>query len=324
MSQQQQTVVPAPAVAHPTPVFDLMYYVKSAVAGGLCCSVTHGAVCPIDVVKTRMQLDPQKYNKGMISAFRQVVSTEGAGALATGLGATAAGYFVQGWFKFGGVEFFKVNIAQAVGERAAWENRTGIYLASSAMAEFIADLFLCPLEAIRIRSVSDSTFPKGLGAGAARMLSTDGLLGFYAGLGPILFKQIPYTMAKFAVQGKAAELIYNSAGTSPDKASKGTNLSISLLSGVIAGVVAAIVSHPADTLLSKINKKGAGGSGSTTSRLIAIAREMGLVKLCLTGLPARCIMIGTLTAGQFGIFDSVMAAIGAKKFHFHNPDEEHH
>jgi solute carrier family 25 phosphate transporter 3 len=51
MSQQQQTVVPAPAVAHPTPVFDLMYYVKSAVAGGLCCSVTHGAVCPIDVVK---------------------------------------------------------------------------------------------------------------------------------------------------------------------------------------------------------------------------------------------------------------------------------
>jgi solute carrier family 25 phosphate transporter 3 len=35
-------------------------------------------------VRTRMQLDPQKYNKGMISAFRQVVSTEGAGALATG------------------------------------------------------------------------------------------------------------------------------------------------------------------------------------------------------------------------------------------------
>jgi hypothetical protein len=27
------------------------------------------------------------------------------------------------------------------------------------------------------------------------------VLGFYAGLGPILFKQVPYTMAKFAVQG---------------------------------------------------------------------------------------------------------------------------
>jgi len=297
--------------------------VKAALAGGLCCSVTHGAVCPIDVVKTRMQLQPEKYNKGMLDAFRKVVSEEGAVALTTGLGATAVGYFVQGWFKFGGVEFFKVNIAQSVGERKAWENRTAIYLAASAMAEFIADLFLCPLEAIRIRSVSDPTLPKGLIAGGSRMLSTDGFLGFYAGLGPILFKQVPYTMAKFAVQGRAAEAMYNSMGADPKTASGSTNITVSLVSGVIAGVVAAIVSHPADTLLSKINKKGAGGAGGTVSRLWNIAREMGFVRLCLTGLPARCIMVGTLTAGQFGIFDSVMAFVGASRFHFHNPDEHH-
>jgi len=260
----------------------------------------------------------------MISAFRQVVAEEGAGVLATGLGATAAGYFVQGWFKFGGVEFFKVNFAQRLGEKKAWEQRTNIYLASAAMAEFIADLFLCPLEAVRIRSVSDPTYPKGLGAGLARMLSTDGVLGFYAGLGPILFKQIPYTMAKFAVQGKTAEMIYNSTKTTPETSTKGYNVSVSLASGVVAGVVAAIVSHPADTLLSKVNKKGAGGTGGTVSRLLNIAREMGFVKLCLTGLGPRCVMIGTLTAGQFGIFDTVMNIVGAKKFHFHNPEEKHH
>ena len=124
----------------------------------------------------------------MLQGFRKVVSEEGAKALSTGVGATAVGYFVQGWFKFGGVEFFKIKMANSFGEQKAWENRTAIYLAASAMAEFIADLFLCPLEAIRIRSVSDSTFPKGLGAGGARILSTDGPLGFYAGLGPILFK----------------------------------------------------------------------------------------------------------------------------------------
>jgi len=302
--------------------FTPMYYVKAA-AAGICCSITHGAVCPIDVVKTRIQLDPVTYNRGMIQAFRQVVSQEGVGALSTGLGATAAGYFVLGWFKFGGVEFFKVNIAQSLGPQKAWENRNNIYLASAAMAEFIADLFLCPLEAVRIRSVSDSTFPKGLVPGMTKMIATDGVLGLYAGLGPILFKQIPYTMAKFAVQGKAAEMMYTALNSSPDKMSSGQNISISLGSGVIAGVVAAVVSHPADTLLSKINKAGAGGSGGTVSRLINIAREMGFAKLCLTGLPARCVMIGTLTAGQFGIFDSVMGALGAKKFHFHNPAEHH-
>ena len=252
-----------------------------------------------------------------------MVGEEGVNALSTGLGATAFGYFVQGWFKFGGVEFFKIKMANSFGEQKAWENRTAIYLASSAMAEFIADLFLCPLEAIRIRSVSDSTFPKGLGAGGARILSTEGPLGFYAGLGPILFKQVPYTMAKFAVQGKSAELLYVAKGKTPDKCTSGENIRISLMSGVVAGVVAAVISHPADTLLSKINKKGAGGEGSTVSRLTNIAKDMGFAKLCLTGLGARCVMIGTLTAGQFGIFDSVMNVFGAKKFHFHDPKEKH-
>ena len=64
----------------------------------------------------------------------------------------------------------------------------------------------------------------------------------------------------------------------------------------MAGVAAAIISHPADTLLSKINKAGAGGSGSTGQRLMNIARETGFVKLCTVGLGARCVMIGTLTA----------------------------
>jgi solute carrier family 25 phosphate transporter 3 len=41
------------------------------------------------------------------------------------------------------------------------------------------------------------------------------LKGFYSGFGPILFKQIPYTMAKFAVQGAAAERIYKAMGKTP-------------------------------------------------------------------------------------------------------------
>eukprot|EP00959_Pyramimonas_sp_CCMP1952_P279117 5835394-Pyramimonas_sp.AAC.1 len=55
------------------------------------------------------------------------------------------------------------------------------------------------------------------------------------------------------------------------------------------------------------------------SRLVNIAKETGLVKLCTTGLGARCVMIGTLTAGQFGVFDIVLNLTGAKKFHFHAP-----
>ena len=45
--------------------------------------------------------------------------------------------------------------------------------------------------------------------------------------------------------------------------------------------------------------------------------------LPLSRAVARCIMIGTLTAGQFGIFDIVMGAVGASKFHFHDPKKAH-
>merc|ERR1712048_273039 len=238
--------------------------------------------------------------------------------LLTGLGATAVGYFIQGWFKFGGNNFFKINAVQYLGEEKAYENKTPIYLASAACAEFIADLFLCPLEAVRIRSVSDPEFCNGF----VKMAKAEGVMGFYAGLAPILAKQIPYTCAKFVVQGNTADAIYGSMGKSPSEVGSGTALSISLLSGVIAGVASAIISHPADTLLSKVNKKGAGGTGTTVQRLSNIAKEIGFYKLCTVGLAPRCVMIGTLTAGQFGIFDTIMSALGAEKFHFHNPNAE--
>eukprot|EP00389_Voromonas_pontica_P003228 GDKH01004771.1.p1 GENE.GDKH01004771.1~~GDKH01004771.1.p1 ORF type:complete len:342 (-),score=102.02 GDKH01004771.1:234-1259(-) len=300
--------------------YDLGYFVKGALSGGICCGVTHGALTPVDVVKTRMQLDPVKYNSGMVGGFRQVIANEGAGALLTGFGPTCIGYFIQGWFKFGGVEFFKINFAKALGEEKSWEMRQPIYLASAALAEFIADIFLCPLEATRIKLVSNPSYAPSMVSAMPKIVKDEGFVrGFYSGFGPILFKQIPYTMAKFAVQGAVAEKIYTGLNKTPAQMSNAGNISVSLGSGVIAGIAAAIISHPADTLLSKINKAGAGGTGSTTTRLMNIARETGFMKLCTTGLGARCVMIGSLTAGQFGIFDTVMNALGASKFHFTDP-----
>lgn len=246
---------------------------------------------------------------------------EGVGALATGLGPTVVGYFIQGFFKFGGVELFKVKATEALGTRKAWENRLPIYLAAAATAEFVADVFLCPLEATRIRLVSDPTYANGLVSAVPKILKTEGVVrGFYSGFMPILFKQIPYTMAKFAVQGYAAEKIYAAVGSKPSEMGEAAKMGVSLSSGVIAGVAAAVISHPADTLLSMVNKEGAGGTGSVGTRLKNLFFEAGFKKLFLNGLGPRCVMIGTLTAGQFAIYDSVMTLTGASKFNFVNPD----
>ncbi|KAL9121154.1 MAG: hypothetical protein Q9187_002289 [Circinaria calcarea] len=164
-------------------------YSRFALAGAVCCSVTHGGLTPVDVVKTRIQLEPQVYNKGMIGGFRQVIASEGAGALLTGFGPTAAGYFLQGAFKFGGYELFKQQFINYFGYEAASRNRTAVYLASAATAEFFADIALCPLEATRIRLVSQPTFASGLLSGFTKIAKNEGLGAFYSGFGPILFKQ---------------------------------------------------------------------------------------------------------------------------------------
>lgn len=243
----------------------------------------------------------------MIGGFRKVIQNEGAGALLTGIGPTFAGYFLQGAFKFGGYEFFKQQSINLLGYDTARNNRTAVYLASSAAAEFFADIALCPLEATRIRLVSEPTFASGLVSGFTKILRNEGVGAFYSGFGPILFKQVPYTMAKFVVYEKVAEAVWKNL-VDQKTASDGTKTAVNLGSGLIAGFAAAIVSQPADTMLSKINKtKGLPGE-STTSRLIKIAKELGL-RGSYAGIGARLFMVGTLTAGQFAIYGDIKVCV---------------
>ncbi|GAA5806161.1 mitochondrial phosphate carrier protein [Helicostylum pulchrum] len=303
-SLKKNFIVPSPAgdVAAPT---GAALYARFALAGAVCCAT------PVDVVKTRIQLSPEIYNKGMVGGFRQVIQAEGAGALLTGFGPTAAGYFLQGAFKFGGYEFWKKTAIDVLGAEKASENRTAIYLGSSAIAEFFADVALCPLEATRIRLVSQPTFATGLLGGFSRILKEEGVVkGFYSGFGPILLKQVPYTMAKFVVFERTTELIINQMGKTKDQLSPSTMTTVNLGSGIVAGTVAAIVSQPADTLLSKINKQKGVAGESLTTRLITMAGQLGVKGLFL-GLGPRVVMVATLTAGQFAIYGDIKRVLGA-------------
>ncbi|GFF43261.1 mitochondrial phosphate carrier protein [Aspergillus lentulus] len=286
----------------------LSLYSRFAFAGAVCCSVTHGAFTPVDVVKTRIQLDPATYNRGMFGGFRQVIQNEGAGALLTGIGPTFAGYFMQGAFKFGGYEFFKQQSINILGLEKARQNRTAVYSVSAASAEFFASIALCPLEATRIRLVSQPGFANGLIGGFGKIFKNEGIGAFYRGFGPILLKQVPYTVTKFVVYEKVAEAVF--ARLDKSKLSNGAQTGVNLGSGLIAGFAAAIISQPADTMLSKINKtKGLPGE-STVSRLIKIAGELG-IRGSFAGLPTRLFMIGGLTAGQFAIYGDIKKALGA-------------
>ncbi|KAI1799615.1 mitochondrial phosphate carrier protein [Daldinia bambusicola] len=296
-----------------TPAFGAGDYVKFFGAGALAATLTHGAATPIDVVKTRIQVDDSMKGLNMVRAARQIVAKEGASALLTGFGPTAVGYLVQGGGKFAGYEFFKKKFIDMTGsQEKATQRRTAIYLGASATAEFFADIALCPLEATRIRLVSQRGFASGLTSGFMRLAREEGIRGFYSGFIPLLFKQVPYAVGQFSVHEAAVEAIYRTMG--PERKAKLTQLQstgVELTSGVVAGVAAAVLSHPADTLLSAINKGAGDPKQGVTSRMFSLAREFGPRRLLLTGLGPRILMTCGLVAGQFVIYAQCKALVGA-------------
>jgi len=288
-------------------------YTKFFTAGALCCTATHGAMTPIDVVKTRIQVDPSFKGRGMISVGKDLVAKNGPGVLMTGFGPTAVGYLLQGGAKFAGYEYWKAKLVDlAGGYEAAIPHRTAIYLAGSSIAEFFADILLTPCEATRIRLVSQKGYANGFVGAFARMAREGGLREFYAGFVPILAKQIPYAVGQFTVNEWAHEAVNKSMSPETRKnLSAPTNGAITLGCGVVAGAAAAVISQPGDTLLSQINK-GEGGPGSATSKLIRLAKEAGPAGL-FVGLGPRILMTAGLVSGQFILYKAIKDALGASE-----------
>ena len=259
---------------------------------------------PLDLVKTRRQVDSKLY-KSNFQAWGHIYRTEGVRGIFTGWGPTFFGYSAQGAFKYGWYEYFKKTYSDLAGPENAHKYKTALYLSASASAEFLADIALCPFEAIKVRM--QATVPaqyKGTLDGFSKIVGAEGVGGLYKGLYPLWGRQIPYTMMKFASFETIVEMIYARLPGSKNDYSKATQTGVSFAAGYLAGILCAIVSHPADVMVSKLNayRKAGEGFGAVTSR---IYKDIGFVGLW-NGLPVRIVMIGTLTGLQWMIYVSAL------------------
>lgn len=274
----------------------------------IACGPTHAAMTPLDLVKTRRQVDPKLYSSNM-QGWKKIIATEGVGGIFTGVGATFIGYSFQGAGKYGLYEYFKYTYSNIAGPEYAAKYNTLIFLAGSASAEFIADLFLCPWEAIKVKTQTTiPPFANSVVDGWKKMTATEGLAGLYKGLTPLWARQIPYTMCKFASFEKTVEYIYASLPKKKAEYSTLSQTGISFLGGYIAGILCAVVSHPADVMVSKMNVDRLPGESAGAS-LSRIYSKIGFTGLW-NGLPVRIVMIGSLTGLQWLLYDSFKVYVG--------------
>lgn len=267
--------------------------------------ITHTAVTPLDLVKTRRQVDSKLY-KGNFQGWSMIYRAEGLRGIFTGWSPTFFGYSAQGAFKYGWYEYFKKTYSDLAGPEAATKNKTLLYLSASASAEFLADLALCPFEAVKVRMQGSIPSPyTGTFDGISKITAKEGFSGLYKGLYPLWARQIPYTMMKFASFETIVEKIYDTMPGSKADYSKSTQTGVSFVGGYLAGILCAIVSHPADVMVSKLNAYREPGEafGTVTSR---IYKDIGFRGLW-NGIPVRIVMIGTLTGLQWMIYVSFIS-----------------
>jgi len=295
------------------------YFALCGIGGILSCGITHTAVTPLDLVKCNVQANPKEF-PGTASGFKKILSGQvkhlgfdsGMKGLVKGWGPTAWGYSFQGLAKFGLYEFFKHYFAEKIGEENAHKYRDVVYLCSSASAEFFADMALCPFEAVKVRVQTTPSFAKGLTDGLPKFIATEGVGNLYAGLGPLWARQIPYTIIKFMAFERIAEAIYKVTKPKAEM-NQMEQMGVVFSAGYIAGVLCGAVSHPADTMVSKINKlKMSGG----------LMQKMSVIYYGADGVPGigfaglwkgfwpRVVMIGTLTGLQWFIYGAFKAAVG--------------
>jgi solute carrier family 25 phosphate transporter 3 len=259
-------------------------------------------VTPLDLIKTRRQVDSKLYKSNM-QGWSMVYRHEGLRGIFTGWGPTFFGYSAQGAFKYGWYEFFKKTYSDMAGEEAAYKYKTSLYLAASASAEFLADIALCPFEAVKVRMQGTMPNPyTGTFHGISSVMAKEGVSGLYKGIYPLWARQIPYTMMKFASFETIVEMIYNRLPKEKNEYSKAAQTGVSFTGGYLAGILCAIVSHPADVMVSKLNAYREPGEGFGVA-MGRIYKDIGFKGLW-NGLPVRIVMIGTLTGLQWMIYVS--------------------
>jgi hypothetical protein len=136
---------------------DFSSYIRFCLSGAICCSGVHLALTPIDVIKTKVQTDPQKYPTALVAFQKLVDESGGLGGFFQGWVPTFVGFFCWGGFSYSFTEFLRRYLIETAASDAM-KLEVPIILAASAIGSFFGAFILAPFEAVRIRSVAQPEY----------------------------------------------------------------------------------------------------------------------------------------------------------------------
>lgn len=226
-----------PQHTHAKPVFW-----KKLVAGGIAGIVGVSVIFPLDLVKTRLQnqkLLPGATElpyKNAIDCFKKIVKFEGGiGSLYRGLGPNLVGVVPEKAIKLAVNDYLRELLQGGAPTIPLWKE-----MAAGAGAGLCQVVATTPMERVKIQLQI-----AGGNASAVEMVRTLGLSGLYKGTAATLLRDVPFSFIFFPLNQNLKQW-FTPTGSSH------APFPLVLLSGIIAGSVAAFAATPMDVIKTRI------------------------------------------------------------------------
>lgn len=293
--------------------------VTNAIAGGVAGASTAVFVCPLDVLKTRMQVQSltaggPRYNiRGGLS---HILKEEGIKGLYRGLSPTLLALLPNWAVYFTVYERLKISIADHFSDG---KQSTRTYLASAICAGLATQIVTNPLWVAKTRLQTQhmqlhwrreqGALYTGSFNTLARMAREEGLLGLYSGLGPTMLG-VSHVAIQFPLyeylKAKAAE---RSESCTAETLGAGPLICVSAASKMVASTI----TYPHEVIRSYMHIQGSGAFAALGSVCRKIYRQDGIAGFyrgCSANL-LRTTPAAALTFTTFELFARQMKAAAA-------------
>jgi solute carrier family 25 phosphate transporter 3 len=251
-----------------------------------------------------------------IEATSYMLKNEGMRSLWAGLGPTLFGYLIEGAIKFGVYEATKPYVRRmlvflsGLAPSMAFLNSHILSLVFCGAASGVAaSIFLCPMEALRIRMVAQHNTGVNWVRAGSNILATEGAGFLFRGITPMLYKQVPYTITKngsFDVVTRAAYGFLRNTGTAISPRLK---VGIPVIAGAVASILSCIASQPGDMLLS-LQNANAGERRRTRDIVRDILSSNRGMNGFMVGIKTRFLHVGVTVTLQLFLYDSIKQLCG--------------
>lgn len=225
---------------------------------------------PLDVVKTRMQLETGKSKHGLVGSFRTIIAEEGFGRLYRGLVPPLLLEAPKRATKFAANDFWGKTLLKFSGEKKMNQSLATL---TGCFAGATESFVVVPFELVKIKLQDKASTFAGPIDVLRHIIRNDGLLGLYAGMEATFWRHLWWNGGYFGCIFQVRSLL-------PKAETNRARLLNDLTAGTVGGFVGTALNTPFDVVKSRI--QGAAKAPGVVPKyswtypaLFTIAREEG-------------------------------------------------